>query len=116
MGKILSKQYTGPGKAWNTYLKGLKKEVHLVDRILATGGSGQGETLKIPRQKNSKLAFVIDLIFLERKTILIELDETLVHSEALKSNKTYDVVINMGGFNSKIEDVRKNYRIIFNVF
>lgn len=42
--------------------------------------------------------------FLEQKTILLDLDETLVHSEPWISSKTYDVVLNMAEPDSKIEE------------
>jgi hypothetical protein len=81
--KIMGQDYSGIGNSWKNYLLGLKKELNLVDSILATGGSGQGETLTIPKEIGKS------------KTILIDLDETLVHSEPWMSSKTYDVVINM---------------------
>ena len=95
--KILNQDYSGKGHAWNSYLRSLKKEIHLVDSILATGGSGQGETIVIPKEAGSKYFTKIpkNLTFLEQKTILLDLDETLVHSEPYQSSKTYDVVINM---------------------
>jgi hypothetical protein len=42
------------GPSWKNYLQGLKKELSLVDTILATGGSGQGETLTIAKELGSK--------------------------------------------------------------
>lgn len=41
---------------------------------------------------------------LEQKTILLDLDETLVHSEPWVSNKTYDVVLNMAEPDSKVDE------------
>ncbi len=113
--KIMNQDYSVFGASWKTYLQNLKKEVHLVDSILATGGSGQGETLTITKEagsKNYKKFQNLRANFLENKTILIDLDETLVHSEPWSSNKTYDVVINMSEQGSGTDEV-KNLNVIF---
>jgi len=52
--RMIGKKYDGTGKNWKAYLRSLKKELALVDGIIATGGSGQGETISIPKQYGSK--------------------------------------------------------------
>lgn len=52
--KIMNQIYGGSEKSWVSYLRGLKKQIHLVDEILATGGSGEGETITIPKVYGSK--------------------------------------------------------------
>jgi hypothetical protein len=52
--KIVSQDYASNGHAWKSYLRSVKKELELVDGILATGGSGQGESLDIPKEYGSK--------------------------------------------------------------
>lgn len=51
--KLVSQDYAGNGQAWKGYLRNLKKEIHLVDSILATGGSGQGETINFTKELGS---------------------------------------------------------------
>lgn len=51
--KIIKQDYSGFDNSWRNYLQGLKKELKLVDSILATGGSGQGETLTITKESGS---------------------------------------------------------------
>lgn len=52
--RMTGQQFEGAGKNWKSYLRSLKKELALVDGIISTGGSGQGETLSIPKQYGSK--------------------------------------------------------------
>jgi hypothetical protein len=106
--RISTQEYQGRfEKGWEAYISQCAKEVKFVDQVLATGGRGQGETVNIPADYGSKSHIFRDqqLTLLEKKTILLDLDETLIHTEAYKDNKVYDIVIDMAE-NGDRPDVR----------
>ena len=93
--RLCNQEYQGRfEQGWDSYVNECSKELDFVDQVLATGGRGQGETITIPKDYASNPNFDI-ANFIEKKTILLDLDETLVHADSFQDNKIYDIVIDM---------------------
>ena len=93
--RLCNQDYQGlVDHGWDSYVNECSKELDFVDQVLATGGRGQGETITIPKDYASNPNFDI-ANFIEKKTILLDLDETLVHADSFQDNKIYDIVIDM---------------------
>jgi len=91
------------GRDFDQYMKACREELEMAfkandyfyDKPLKIN------TVRLPKVNNSK--FNINSV--EKRTLLIDLDETLIHSEDLIQNKNYDIVVDMAPPGSAAQDV-----------
>lgn len=97
------------GRGFDKYQRECKEDLVLAKNAARNLNSKpvQNGSLRLHRDYDSNFNFQIRLFntILELKTLILDLDETLIHAEDYQRTKQYDMVVDMASPGSRINDV-----------